>query len=159
MERIDESSRFKKLLSDQREIDDRLRKLLTKLNEGNEEELVLTVDELIEKLNVIRGGKSFKDQQVLAQLTSYFDKLKDAEKKALIGFLEGIAQIATGQVETNNLTNVVDTNVQIKDGDKQNVISIKPTIIKKLPNQPIPSAPKTKVEDTSAPVPITPVKK
>ena len=57
------------------------------------------VDDVIEKLNSIRSGKSFKDEKILASLTKYFDELEDSEKFALAAFLKGISQIVTGEIE------------------------------------------------------------
>lgn len=40
----------------------------------------ITVDSLIERFNVIRGGKSFTDPEVYEQMTAYFDGMTDEEK-------------------------------------------------------------------------------
>lgn len=57
------------------------------------------VDQMIERLNVIRGGKSFADPEVYGQLTTYFKGLNDADKAAIDRFLQSINKIVI-QVDT-----------------------------------------------------------
>lgn len=51
------------------------------------------VDSMIERLNVIRGGKSFADPEVYGQLTSFFKTLSDADKAAIDKFLQSIGKV------------------------------------------------------------------
>jgi hypothetical protein len=52
----------------------------------------LTVDDMIERLNVIRGGRSFKDNDVYAKLVLFFGKLSDEQKAELQRELIDIGQ-------------------------------------------------------------------
>lgn len=52
----------------------------------------LTVDDMIERLNVIRGGRSFKDNDVYAKLVLFFGKLTEEQKAALQSQLIDIGQ-------------------------------------------------------------------
>jgi len=54
---------------------------------------------MIERLNIIRGGKSFSDPEVYGQLTTYFKGLNDADKAAIDRFLQSINKIVI-QVDT-----------------------------------------------------------
>jgi len=56
----------------------------------------ITLDSVVERLNVIRGGKSLKDPQVYTELNSYFTSLPDQDRQQLFGFLTKISQIITG---------------------------------------------------------------
>ena len=123
----------------------------------------ITSDEVIEKLNTIRAGKSFKDEQIKSAMESYINDLDDAEKTALFAFLKGIAQIVGGEVEGKQATEPSDkpANVKMEKKPSSQKVTIKPNVIKK------PSAggekPKEKAskspEDTTPPAPIVAKKK
>jgi pyruvate dehydrogenase E2 component (dihydrolipoamide acetyltransferase) len=61
----------------------------TTAEEGNTE---FTIEEMIERLNVIRGGKSFKDNDVYTKLIVFFSKLSDQQKNDLRQMLIDIGQ-------------------------------------------------------------------
>lgn len=129
---------------------------------GQEEEKLkkgdVTVDDVIEKLNSIRSGKSFNDDAVKSALGKYFDELDKPEKTALLAFLKGISQIVTGEVSGGEAIDPgdkpADVEMEKKTGSKK--VSIKPNIIK-APD--IEKNKKPNAEDASGPVPITPKKK
>jgi hypothetical protein len=54
--------------------------------------------DIIDKLNSIRSGKSFKDSAVSKAMDDYLSSLSKAERVALLAFCRGIAQIVTGVV-------------------------------------------------------------
>jgi hypothetical protein len=64
----------------------------------------ITTDGVIEKLNSIRAGKSFKDDAIRHSMDSYISGLDKAEKTALFAFLKGIGQIVSGEVTPENAT-------------------------------------------------------
>lgn len=112
--------------------------------------------DIVEKLNSIRSGKSFKDDHVKGSMEQYIESLSKAEKTALFAFLKGIAQIVTGEIPAQQAAEPTKkpADVQMQKGTKTQTKSIKPNVIKG-------QAPKAKggggAEDTSAPVtaPIT----
>jgi pyruvate dehydrogenase E2 component (dihydrolipoamide acetyltransferase) len=57
----------------------------------------ITLEMIVDKLNTIRAGRSFKDKSIAAQMMGYFEKLSDDEKVALYAFLKGLAQIVSGE--------------------------------------------------------------
>ena len=57
---------------------------------GTEE---LTLDTMIERLNVIRGGKSFTDPEIYGQLTSYFKTMQPEQKSTIDTFLQSVSKI------------------------------------------------------------------
>jgi len=57
------------------------------------------LDAMIDRLNVIRGGKSFADPEVYGQLTSYFKSTSEADKAVIDRFLQSIGKIVI-QVDT-----------------------------------------------------------
>ena len=117
----------------------------------------ITVDDVIDKLNSIRSGKSFKDEKITAALTKYIDDLDTAEKTALLAFLKGISQVVTGEISPESATEPsskpADVEMEKTVGSKK--VSVKPNVIK-APD--IEKNKKSSAEDTSGPVPIKPKK-
>lgn len=52
-----------------------------------------TVDDMIERLNVIRGGRSFTDPEVYGQLVTFFKSQSDEQKTGIEQFLVEIGKI------------------------------------------------------------------
>lgn len=141
------------------------KKLIVEQDEDEKENLKsgdISADEVIEKLNTIRAGKSFKDQNIKTAMESYVSDLDDAEKTALFAFLKGISQIVGGEVEGKEALEPSDkpANVKMEKKPSSQKVTIKPNVIKK------PSAgekPKERAskspEDTTPPAPIVAKKK
>jgi hypothetical protein len=118
----------------------------------------ISVDQVIDKLNTIRSGRSFKDKEIKTSLDQYFQSLKKPEKVALFAFLKGIAQLVTGEIQGSKALEPADPDPSIEMKKNLYKKMIKPTIVKKS------SGDKKKLtgkvggekEDTSAPVPIKP---
>ena len=141
------------------------KKLIVEQDKDEKENLKsgdISADEVIEKLNTIRAGKSFKDQNIKTAMESYVSDLDDAEKTALFAFLKGISQIVGGEVEGKEALEPSDkpANVKMEKKPSSQKVTIKPNVIKK------PSAgekPKERAskspEDTTPPAPIVAKKK
>lgn len=115
------------------------------------------LEDVIDKLNIIRSGKSLKDEEVLAAMKKYLDDLDEAEKTALLSFLKGISEVMTAGVEGDKAFDPGDSPAKVKMEKKPGFqkVSVKPNVIKK------PSSPgkASSEEDTTPPVPIEPKKK
>lgn len=117
--------------------------------------------DIVDQLNSIRSGKSFKDDTVKAGMEKYVAGLSTAEKTALLAFLKGIAQIMTGEIQANDASQP-DSNPANVDMSKdaaartKNVKHIQPNVI--VSSKPKQSS-KSPLEDTSSPTPITPKKR
>jgi hypothetical protein len=122
------------------------------------EEGDVTPKDVVEKLNSIRSGHSFKDEKVKAEMEQYVESLSTAEKTALFTFLKGIAQIVTGEVQPEELAKPQSkpSDVKMQKGPTVQHKTVKPNVIKG--NAPKENK-KPSAEDTSGPVPITPKKK
>lgn len=118
----------------------------------------VTVDDVVDKLNAIRSGRSFKDSRVSDAMDQYFQSLNKAEKTALLAFLRGIAQIVTGEVpgEQAMEPDAAPANVEMQKGDAQKMKHVEPNVIKASPPK---QKPVQGAENTSGPVPITPKRK
>lgn len=55
-----------------------------------------TVDNMIDELNAIRGGKSFSDPEVYGKLVTFFKNLGEEQKSTLDTLLSQIAELVTG---------------------------------------------------------------
>jgi hypothetical protein len=113
----------------------------------------VTVDDVIDKLNSIRSGKSFKEEKITAALSKYIDDLGVAERTALLAFLKGISQIVTGEISPETAIDPGDKHVDIemKKTTGPQKVSVKPNVIK-APD--IEKSKKSSAEDASGPVPI-----
>jgi len=82
--------------------------------DAGEEKLAPSEEKAIEKLpeplepsdaaqvlNIIRSGKSLKDEEVRERFDSWWSALQNSEKIALKAFLDGIAEIIAGDVEAS----------------------------------------------------------
>lgn len=118
----------------------------------------ITPADIIEKLNSIRAGRSFKDKEIAASLEEYVQGMSKAEKTALFAFLKGISQIVTGEFEPEAALEPSDkpAGVEMKKSSSPDKITIKPTVVaRKQESEPK----KPAAEDTTGPVPIKPKKK
>jgi hypothetical protein len=130
-------------------------------DEGDEDEddLLLKkgnvkVDDIIEKLNSIRSGRSFRDEKIQTTMQRYISSLKEAEQVALLAFLKAISQIVTAEIPAEEVIDPSDypANIWMKRKSNGKTITIKPTIVRSEKKD---SAPE---EDTSGPTPIKPKK-
>lgn len=118
----------------------------------------VSTDDIVDKLNLIRSGKSLKDEDIANKMDEYVQSLTKPEKIALLSFLKGLTQIITGEIPVDSAADPSDEDANIsmeKDKSSQKK-SIKPNVIK-APDVKSKSTPSA--EDTSGPVPITPKKK
>jgi len=114
--------------------------------------------DIVNKLNLIRAGRSFKDDDISSKLDEYVNSLSKAEKVALLAFLKGLAQIVTGEVEAHAASEPGSdpADVKMKKGETKKEKSIKPNVIK----GPTKTEKKPSKEDTTGPsAPITPTKR
>lgn len=126
-----------------------------KLKQGNVEP-----GDIVDKLNTIRSGKSFKDDAISSAMEEYVGSLSKAEKTALLAFLKGIAQIVTGEIAGKQAiepsTNPADVAMKKGDNKEQKTKHVEPNVINvSMPKQ----KPSSGTEDASGPVPITPKRK
>lgn len=56
----------------------------------------VTLDMVIDRLNVMRSGKSLKDENVAVEMQHYFDDLSSPERLTLLSLLTGLAEVITG---------------------------------------------------------------
>lgn len=119
----------------------------------------VSVEDIIEKLNTIRSGRSFKDDEIKSSLSKYIEKLDKAERTALMAFLKGVAQITTGEVDSNDAEqpDKPAPDVHMHKGEKKQSKHVDPNVIKGAPK----SVKKDKhpAEDDSGPTPIVPKKR
>jgi len=118
----------------------------------------IDVDDVIQKLNTIRSGKSFKDEIIKLKLSEYVESLTRPEKTALFAFLKGIAQLVTGEFDAESASDPSDNpaDVKMEKGSTLQKKTVKPNVIKTP--APAKEEKKKSTEDTSGPVPIKPKK-
>jgi multidrug efflux pump subunit AcrB len=108
-------------------------------------------DDIVSKLNTLRAGRSFKDEDIAARLNEYVKSLTKAERVALLAFLKGLAQIVTGEIPTEDAVDPGDkpADVDMKKKSSSQTVTIKPTVVKST----VGSAKKSS-EDTTAPIKV-----
>lgn len=118
----------------------------------------ISLDDVVEKLNVIRSGRSLKDEEVLSSMQKYLDDLDVAEKTALFSFLKGISEVMTAGVEGDKAfePSAKPAGVKMEKKPSSQKVQIKPNVIKKPSSE---KSSKSKEEDTTPPAPIQPKKK
>lgn len=57
----------------------------------------ISPEQVAEKINVLRAGKSLKDKQTMQNLAQYFQRLNGPERIALYAFLQGLAKVLGGK--------------------------------------------------------------
>lgn len=114
----------------------------------------ITLDMVVERLNAIRSGRSFKDENISMQMQAYFNDLNDNERLALYAFLKGISQIVTGEIQGQAAPTpqTATPAVEMVDSGEGQIRHIKPNVIRKGPAPSAPKAPSP--ENTAAPTPI-----
>jgi hypothetical protein len=60
----------------------------------------VTVEDIVDKLNIVRSGRSTKDSDVKRELDEYINQFNEDEKTALLAFLAGLGQILTSGVDS-----------------------------------------------------------
>jgi len=73
---------------------------------------------VIDKLNVLRGGKSLRDAAVRKSFEQYFKALANDERESLLIYLTAIAQILAGVTSGTEAIDPSDVGLQMRDVDK-----------------------------------------
>ena len=69
---------------------------------------------VIDKLNVLRGGRSLKDPEVKKSFTQYFNGLTHAERESLLVFLTGLSQVLAGVSSGGEAIDPGDVGLRVK---------------------------------------------
>jgi len=57
----------------------------------------ITPQQIADKIDLIRAGKSLKDKETMAALSQYFQRLNGPERIALYAFVQGLAKVLGGK--------------------------------------------------------------
>ena len=88
------------------------------------EEMKVNLSQVILNLNTIRSGKSLRHKEINLELSQYFDNLDQAEKIALIKFLEGLAQIIAGGVDGDRAVEPDDEPDPVKISSEKEEVEV-----------------------------------
>ncbi len=77
------------------------------------------VDQIINMLNMLRSGKSTKDETVKKELGEYFDGLQPGDRQALFILLSGLTQIMTSGVDGAEAPAPAKVGVKIRAKNKE----------------------------------------
>ena len=70
--------------------------------------------EIIDKLNIMRSGKSLKDEEVRNQIESYVEGLETGARQMLFVALSGLAQVMSGDIEGEKAVNPGDVDIEVQ---------------------------------------------
>ena len=74
----------------------------------------ISIDNITEKINSIRSGRSVKDEKVFSKLSEYFNSLSDSEKTALFVFLKALSQIFSTEIDSKDIIDPSDKPPSLK---------------------------------------------
>lgn len=115
------------------------------------------MSDIVDRLNVIRSGRSLKDSVVKQNMEEYISGLSTTERVALLAFLKGIGQILTGEIPAQQAFDPAKDPASVhmhKTSEKgKETHHIKPNVIAKHGGSGTQSK-KTAGEDTTPPIPI-----
>jgi hypothetical protein len=107
-----------------------------------------------DKLNTIRSGRSLRDADIRAELKSYITNLDSDERIALDAFLDGISQIITVGISSEDAEEPGDppANIEMsRQGDEDEGGGEEKGVVKKPINR---DRQRQGLEDTSAPIQV-----
>ena len=87
-------------------------------------------DDIEKKLNLLRAGKSLKDEETQKRFDNYFSSLSAPQKVALKGFLDGLSQVILGEIPGTDAKNPSDSPYNVKmdaDPDQESENKKKPS--------------------------------
>ena len=84
------------------------------LNQGEP----ITSETIVAKLNVIRSGRSLKDENIAQQMEQYFTSLSEDERVTLFTFLEGISLIVNPPNDADDAPDPSDKGINIQADEK-----------------------------------------
>jgi len=77
------------------------------------------INSFIDKLNILRGGKSLKDPAIKKSLDQYLRSLNVKEKKTLLIFLTGLAQIMAGTKQGAEAIDPNEVGLTVHSNEKE----------------------------------------
>lgn len=74
-----------------------------------------TLQDIIDKLNILRGGKSTRNSDVKNSLKSYYNGLNSTEKSTLLVFLTALSQMLAGVENGDTALDLHDVGIDIEN--------------------------------------------
>ena len=90
--------------------------------------------EIIDKLNIMRSGKSLKDEEVRKQIEEYVKGLETGARQMLFVALTGLVQVMSGDIEGDEAVNPKDVDIEVQA--KRRKKDTKEPDVKKTSNTP-----------------------
>lgn len=92
----------------------------------------IKADDIQKKLNLLRAGKSLKDEETKKRFDTYFSSLSAPQKVALKGFLDGLAQVILGEIPGSDAKVPSDSPYNVKmdadpDQESEKKKAVQPT--------------------------------
>ena len=85
----------------------------------------VTLDKVVDKLNMMRSGRSANDKEVKINLDKYFKSLSMGERQSLFVFLDALNQIMTAGVDGKNAPEPDEQGIDTEPARPQSSIAKK----------------------------------
>lgn len=101
----------------------------------------MTVDTMIERLNVVRGGRSFTDPEIYGQLTTFYKRLSPEQIQQIDQFLQDLTKIVVNVENTSQQQQPDQTQQTPQTVNQQGPISPNPAAMPQAAGGPVPNGP------------------
>ena len=93
----------------------------------------ITLVDLTDSLNLMRSGKSLKDEEVKKNIKTFFDGLTTAERQSMYVYINALAGIMTGTETGKEAADPADVGIQTqeKPGEEVEDVSVTSTRVEK----------------------------
>ena len=118
------------------------------------EKFKTSFDSVVKSINTLRAGRSTKDKEIKTELSSYYDRLSEDERKILHIFLKQLASILQGAVDGEEAIDPSDPplNAKIQFGDNEKKRASGEETPKSPTPRPVSKRPPAGGEDSSPPI-------
>jgi hypothetical protein len=91
------------------------------VEEPEGESLEVSLDSISDTIKQLRSGRSVDDSRIKEQLRSYFDRLDETERQALLTFLRAFSGILTGSLQGSDAPDPSDppTSIKMTHGEEE----------------------------------------
>jgi hypothetical protein len=87
----------------------------------------ITLIDLTDSLNLLRSGKSLKDEEVKTNIKAFFDQLSTAERQSMYVYINALAGIMTGTETGKEAADPADVGIQTQEKPEEEVEDISVT--------------------------------
>jgi hypothetical protein len=129
---------------------------IIKKEELSSEKFGTSFDGVVKSINTLRAGRSTKDKEIKTELSSYYDRLSEDERKILHIFLKQLASILQGAIDGEDAIDPSDPplNAKIQFGNNEKKRASGEETAKSSTPRSVSKTPRGGGEDNSPPIKV-----